>query len=292
MTGIICLNKPKGITSFAAVAAVRRILGVKKVGHAGTLDPMATGVLPIFVGGSTRFIELLPDHSKGYTADVRLGVTTDTLDITGEVLSEKEVNITKEKLVNVLSGFRGNIMQTPPMYSAIQKDGVRLYELARKGVEIEREKRSVNISKLELLNFDGKTDFKIDVMCSKGTYIRSLADDIGKELGCGAVLTELCRTFAAGFSIENSVTLEELEEKKDTPPLIGVSEALKDYEKIFVTPKQAVRFSNGGGLELARLKNPCKSGFYRVFSGKKFLGVGEITDGGDSLAVKRVYVEV
>lgn len=292
MTGIICLDKPKDITSFAAVARVRRILGTKKVGHAGTLDPMATGVLPIFIGGATRFIELLPDHTKGYRATVKLGITTDTLDITGKVLSENKVDITKERLGDVLSGFCGNIMQTPPMFSAIQKDGVRLYELARKGIEIEREQRRVTIEKLELVDFDGESEFVIDVICSKGTYIRSLADDIGKALGCGAVLTDLRRTVAAGFTVENSITLEELEKLRDNPPLISVCDALDEYKKIYVTPKQAIRFSNGGELDLNRLNRPNSTGYFRVCSNESFLGVGEIRENEDVLRVKRVYMEV
>lgn len=292
MTGIINLDKPEGISSFSAVSRVRRILGVKKAGHAGTLDPMATGVLPIFTGGATRFIELLPDHTKGYRAAVRLGVTTDTLDVTGKILSEKSVDISKEELEAALNGFRGDIEQTPPMFSAIQKNGVRLYELARQGIEIEREKRAVTIKKLELIEFDGKTEFVIDVICSKGAYIRSLADDIGGVLGCGAALSGLRRTLAAGFGIENAVTLDELEKMSAEPPLTDVCNALCEYEKIYVTQKQGVRFSNGGELSLDRLKKPASVvGYFRICCGEKFLGIGEIRENEDFLRVKRVLIE-
>ena len=211
MTGIICLDKPRNMTSFMAVKKASRLLGVKKAGHTGTLDPMATGVLVIMLGYCTRFIELLPEHKKSYTARVKLGITTDTLDITGNILSESPVNVTKEQLLSVTENFKGEILQTPPMYSALKKDGERLYDLARKGIEIEREQRKITIEKLEIYDFDG-TQFSMDVTCSAGTYIRSLCDDIGKALGCGAVMTELRRTEANGFSIENAVTLEELEQ--------------------------------------------------------------------------------
>lgn len=296
MTGIICLDKDKDMTSFSCVAALRRIAEEKKAGHAGTLDPMATGVLPIFFGGATRFMELLPDHSKGYRATVKLGITTDTLDTTGTVLSTSEARVTCEELEAVLPRFRGDIMQVPPMYSALSKDGVRLYELARKGIEVEREARPVTIEKLELLEFDEEDQsFIIDVMCSKGTYIRTLADDIGRVLGCGAAMSDLRRTFAAGFSIEKCRTLAELHEIKEKGDLksvvISVEQAMGIYPEITVTEAQAKRFHNGGALDLVRVRSNDKSvGFYRVYSPDKvFLGIGEITEAMDELKVKRVY---
>ena len=158
MTGIICLDKPCDMTSFMAVKRASRILGVKKAGHTGTLDPMATGVLVIMLGHCTRFIELLPEHRKSYTARVKLGLTTDTLDITGEVLSENEVDVTLPQLLSAAENYNGDILQTPPMYSALKKDGERLYDLARKGIEIEREQRQITIEKLEIYDFDGTDD--------------------------------------------------------------------------------------------------------------------------------------
>ncbi|MBR5544219.1 MAG: tRNA pseudouridine(55) synthase TruB, partial [Clostridia bacterium] len=158
MTGIICLDKPRDMTSFMAVKRASRIIGVKKAGHTGTLDPMATGVLVIMLGHATRFIELLPEHKKSYTARVKLGITTDTLDITGTILSENEVNVTLDQLLSASENFKGEILQTPPMYSALKKDGERLYDLARKGIEIEREQRKITIEKLEIYDFDG-TEF-------------------------------------------------------------------------------------------------------------------------------------
>ena len=295
MTGIICLDKPCDMTSFMAVKRASRILGVKKAGHTGTLDPMATGVLVIMLGHCTRFIELLPEHKKSYTARVKLGLTTDTLDITGEVLSQSPVNVSLSQLLSVAEKFKGDILQTPPMYSALKKDGERLYDLARKGIEIEREQRQITIHKLEIYDFQG-TEFSMDVTCSAGTYIRSLCDDIGRELGCGAVMTELRRTEANGFSIENAVTLEELEklvsENKADDVITTVETALISYPEIKVSKPQANRFRNGGELGYERLHGDFPIGIYRVYSpDNEFLGLGEIlTEKGD-LTVRRVLVK-
>ncbi len=295
MTGIICLHKPQDMTSFMAVKRASRILGVKKAGHTGTLDPMATGVLVIMLGHCTRFIELLPEHRKSYTARVKLGITTDTLDITGEILSKKPVSVTKEQLLNVAEKFKGEILQTPPMYSAIKKDGERLYDLARKGIEIERESRKITIEKLEIYDFDGN-EFSMDVTCSAGTYIRSLCDDIGMELGCGAVMTTLCRTEANGFSVENAVTLEELEklvsENRVDAIITPVEKALTSYPEITVTSPQANRFHNGGALSYERLHGDYDIGIYRVYSPeKKLLGLGEILTEKGELTVRRVLID-
>lgn len=294
MTGIICLDKPRDMSSFMAVKRASRILGVKKAGHTGTLDPMATGVLVIMLGHCTRFIELLPEHRKSYTARVKLGITTDTLDITGEVLSTSEVNVSEEQLLKVTEAFKGEIPQIPPMFSALKKDGERLYDLARKGIEIERESRQITIEKLEIYDFDG-VEFSMDVTCSAGTYIRSLCDDIGKSLGCGAVMTELRRTEANGFSIESAVTLEELErlvsEEKAEGVITSVEKALISYPEITVTKPQANRFHNGGALGYERLHGDYPVGIYRVYSPEKqLLGLGEIlTEKGD-LTVRRVLI--
>ena len=294
MTGIICLDKPKGMSSFMAVKRASRILGVKKAGHTGTLDPMATGVLVVMLGHSTRFIELLPEHKKSYTARVKLGITTDTLDITGEILTRSPVSVTEEQLLSVANGFKGEILQTPPMYSALKKDGERLYDLARKGIEIEREQRQITIENLKIYDFDG-TEFSMDVTCSAGTYIRSLCDDIGRELGCGAVMTELRRTSANGFSIETAVTLEELEslvnENNIQSVLTSVEDALLSYNEITVTKPQANRFHNGGGLAYDRLHGNYPIGIYRVYSpDSKLLGLGEIKEEKGDLEVRRVLV--
>lgn len=295
MTGIICLDKPCNMTSFMAVKRASRILSVKKAGHTGTLDPMATGVLVIMLGHCTRFIELLPEHKKSYSARVKLGLTTDTLDITGQVLSESPVNVTEEQLLKVAEQFKGEISQIPPMYSAIKKDGERLYDLARKGIEIERESRIITIEKLEIYDFDG-IEFSMDVTCSAGTYIRSLCDDIGRELGCGAVMTSLRRIEANGFSIENAVTLEELEklvsENKADTVITSVEKALMNYPEITVTAPQANRFHNGGELGYDRLHGDFSIGIYRVYSPeRKLLGLGEIKEEKGDLTVRRVLID-
>lgn len=294
MTGFIFLDKEEGITSFIAAAKMRRIFSEKKAGHTGTLDPMATGVLPIALGGATRFIELIPSHDKAYRATFILGKTTDTLDITGAVLSENEVKAKKEDVEKALQKFRGEIMQLPPMYSAIKKNGVRLYELARQGIEIERESRKVAIYSLELVSSDeGKNEYVIDVECSSGTYIRSLISDIGEELLCGAVMTSLRRTKANGVSIEKCHTAEQLQKLKDegrlSEALTRVDEFLS-YPRLKVSAPQAKRFSNGGALDTNRFGGKKEPGLYLVYSPEdEFLGIGEIDSEITELSPKRVY---
>jgi len=211
INGFVVIDKPAGITSHDVVSRVRRILGIKKVGHTGTLDPFATGVLPIAVNDGTKAIPFLDEGSKTYEALLRLGVTTDTLDMTGAILSESDPScVTPQQFVSSLSHFTGAISQIPPMYSAIKQNGQPLYKLARQGVEVERKARDVEIYSLELLLFE-LPHAAIRVVCSRGTYIRSLADDIGRSLGSGAALQELRRTASGPFRIEDAMTLAELE---------------------------------------------------------------------------------
>ncbi|MBQ9530484.1 MAG: tRNA pseudouridine(55) synthase TruB [Eubacterium sp.] len=281
MTGIICIDKDKDITSFGVVAKLRGILGEKKAGHTGTLDPMATGVLPVMLGGATKFLDFLPQSDKRYEAKFLLGKTTDTLDITGKTLSENEVTAKKEDILKILPEFTGKILQYPPMYSAKSVDGVRLYDLARQGIEIERKPCEVEIKVLELIRSEGN-EYTIDVLCSKGTYIRSLVDDIGKALGCGAVLTELRRTLACGFSSEDTVALSELQRRKDSGEgfddlVMGIERIFESYHKVVISEAQSVRFSNGGALDIKRVKNPPKDrGLCTVYSfDNRFLGLGK-----------------
>lgn len=281
MTGIICIDKEKDITSFGVVAKVRGILGEKKAGHTGTLDPMATGVLPVMLGGATKFLDFLPQSDKRYEAKFLLGKTTDTLDITGKVIDEHEVFATKEDVLNVLSKFMGKIRQYPPMFSAKSVDGVRLYDLARQGIEIEREPCEVEIKALNLIGSE-ENEYTIDVLCSKGTYIRSLVDDIGRELGCGAVMTELKRTLACGFELKDSVTLSELQRRKDSGEgfddlVLRMDRVFEDYHRVVISEAQTKRFSNGGALDIKRVKNPpYDGGLCTVYSfDNQFLGLGK-----------------
>ena len=295
MNGIICVNKKQDITSFGVCAKIRGITGEKKVGHTGTLDPMAEGVLPVMLGGATRFLNFLPESDKGYRASFMLGKTTDTLDITGTVTAEYEVCATKQDVLNVLDAFKGKIMQFPPMYSAVSVNGKRLYELARQGIEVERKEREIEIKKLEFVGFENG-EYTIDIFCSKGTYIRTLIDDIGRRLGCGAVMTSLVRTSAMGFSLEDTVTLDELQRRKDEnigfdDILLPLDKALAVYDKIIVSPAQSVRFKNGGSLDLARIKKHlCDEEIYRVYNPEgDFLGLGQAVN--NELKIKRIYTE-
>ncbi len=294
MTGIIPINKGESITSFLAVNKVRRIVNEKKCGHTGTLDPMATGVLPVAMGGATRFIELLPNHNKSYVATFRTGIRTDTLDIWGKVLEETGKTVDISDVSAVLPEFSGKIMQLPPMYSALKKDGVRLYELARRGEEVEREKRACEIFSIAASEAPNG-EFSLSVTCSSGTYIRSLISDIGDILSVGAVMTSLKRTEACGIAICSCVTLSELSELSENGELqkavMPLEVLLKDYPAVFVSPAQGVRFKNGGELSRDRFDDKKINGICRVYSENEFLGLGEIPENGECMSVKRVYVE-
>ncbi len=288
MNGFVILDKSEGMTSFRASSFLRRIYGEKKTGHTGTLDPMATGVLPVALGRATRFIDFLPITDKGYDARFRFGITTDTLDITGNVLSETQAHVTLDELNTVLPRFLGEIMQTPPMFSAISVDGKRLYELARKGVEVEREKRAVTVHEIDAEEC-GDGEFRLRVMCSKGTYIRSLIDDIGKVFGTGACMTALRRTHSNGFSLKDAHTEDEL---KNIAPdgVLPVDFPFDCFSSVTLTGAQTVRFQNGGELFSSRLGKDVPPAMYRVYSDKKvFLGLGEITeDAPEIMRVRRV----
>lgn len=277
MQGLLLIDKPKGITSFSAVSAVKRAANEKRVGHTGTLDPMATGVLPILVGRATSLSSIMLDADKRYIATVKLGVTTDTCDITGKILSEDKVSCSKEQLLESLKRFTGTIEQTPPMYSALKKDGVRLYDLARQGISVDIPSREITVFSLKLLeDLNEENEFTVECHVSKGTYIRSLARDVGEYLGCGATLTELRRTYASGFDIKECVPLEKVKENKAAAYILNEEIAVKHLREIFVTEKQAVRFCNGGQLGFERLKiNDIKpSEMFRVKFGDKLLGIG------------------
>jgi tRNA pseudouridine55 synthase len=265
----------------------------KKAGHTGTLDPNATGVLPIALGGATRFIELLPTHKKAYKATFKTGVQTDTLDIWGNVVATSDKKTNLQELLAAAESFRGEIMQLPPMFSALKKDGVRLYELARKGEEVEREPRKCTIFELEIGEADG--EYTLYCSCSAGTYIRTLISDIGDAVGKGGVMTSLQRIYACGVELGECFTLSQLEELSAKGELekaiIPVDKLLSEYPSLNVSPNQAVRFRNGGDLMADRVRGLKNYGLYRVYGNNEFLGLGEYCEGSQSLTVKRVFVE-
>lgn len=284
--GIIVIDKPSGWTSMDVCAKARRVLGERRVGHAGTLDPMATGVLPVFVGRATRAVEFAAETGKEYVAGLRLGVVTDTQDTTGTILEERCPEVNREQLEAVLSRFRGNILQIPPMYSAIKKDGKKLYELARKGREVEREPRPVSIYALDLLpaeaNEHAQTDggdYLLRVKCSKGTYIRTLCHDIGAALGCGGVMSSLRRTEAAGFTLEQAVTMEELlatgERGEAETLLLPVDSYFAQHPRLDVPPPVEKRMRNG-----MEVPTSAADASYRIYGmGGEFLGLAQAVGG-------------
>ena len=260
MNGIILVNKPENFTSFDVCAKMRGILHIKRIGHAGTLDPMATGVLPVFVGKATKACDIMPDSSKAYRANVKFGAETDTLDKTGTVTETFEKRLTKSDIISVLPKFKGEITQIPPMYSAVKVNGKKLYELARQGKTVERPERKVTIEKLELEKFDEENQTAVFyIECSSGTYIRTLADDIAKAAGSGAYLTDLVRTKAAGFDISQTFTLEQIQQMADEnrveDAIISVDKIFSDMPKITLSAKQTVMYKNGVKLYLKNIKN-------------------------------------
>lgn len=262
MNGLILIDKPKDFTSFDVVAVMRKLSGQKKVGHTGTLDPNATGVLPILLGSATKAQDLIVNHDKTYVADFKLGITTDTLDIWGNVTADFDTKADFGSVKKALLHFEGEIEQIPPMFSAVQKDGKRLYDLARQGIEVERESRKVTVYGITLLDFDESTQSgSFEISCSKGTYVRTVIDDMGRLLKTGAVMTDLRRTQACGFSVDECISLDEAKRLAETgrleSALHSVESLFDTYNMIKISQAQSKRFSNGGALDLNRtaLKN-------------------------------------
>ena len=290
MNGLVLLDKPQGLTSFTAASIMKRAYGTKRVGHTGTLDPLATGVLPVLVGRATRLCSYILESDKRYIAGVKLGIKTDTLDITGNVLTEVTPNVTKEQLISTLEKFKGVISQVPPMYSAIRVDGKHLYDIAREGGEVPRDAREVTVHKLELLSFSND-EFTIDVTCSKGTYIRTLSDDIGKALGCGATMISLRRIETAGFKIEEC-TDPDIVKLDPEKYLLSPELAVPQFSNVYITEKQGARFMCGGELALNRLHLPENhTEILKVFVNKEFLGLGFVDRDTASLKVKCIIKE-
>ncbi|WP_027634227.1 tRNA pseudouridine(55) synthase TruB [Clostridium hydrogeniformans] len=245
MNGVINIYKPEGLTSFDVVRQVRKICGTSKVGHTGTLDPLASGVLPICIGKGTKLVDYIMEGRKTYKAELKLGQVTDTYDREGKVIRENSYeHISKEVIENVINSFQKEYSQIPPMYSAIKINGKKLYDLARQGIEVERKGRNVVIYKVEILNIN-KPFVEFRVLCSKGTYIRSLCYDIGETLGCGAYMTKLEREATGTFNIENSINIEDLNRDKLEASLISLEDSLGDYPYIKVSEKFEKLLING-----------------------------------------------
>lgn len=259
--GIIIIDKPAGWTSMDVCAKLRGILKERRIGHGGTLDPMATGVLPVFVGNAAKAVEFAEKGDKEYIAGLRLGLVTNTQDSTGEVLETRPVRVSREELEAVLPRFTGAIEQIPPMYSAIKVQGKKLYELARKGQEVERRPRPVTIRALELMEQTGEAEYLLRVRCSKGTYVRTLCHDIGQALGCGGCMSFLRRTMAAGFTLGDAVTLERVQERGEAllTPVDQLFAAYPAYPLVSARQERACR--NGSPVPVKDLE----PGTYRVY---------------------------
>jgi tRNA pseudouridine55 synthase len=260
MNGIICVNKPRGFTSFDVVAKLRGILQMKRLGHGGTLDPMATGVLPVFVGTSTKACDIMPDSTKSYRAKFRLGQTTDTQDITGKILSESSKSVSREELERIIPEFKGKILQLPPMYSAVQVGGKRLYDLARQGIEVDRESREIEVYELNAEEYDSETrEGTLYISCSKGTYIRTIISDIGEKLGSGGIMTSLERLSSGGFTLADCYTFEEIQQAKDEGRLeeliLPIERVFEKLPRLRLGEAQTRMYRNGVKLDLERIYN-------------------------------------
>ena len=275
MNGIVIVDKPAGWTSQDVVSKLRGVLHTRRIGHGGTLDPMATGVLPVFVGRGTRAVEFFEHAQKTYETVLRFGITTDTEDITGRVLTQKSVEIFREQLDAALESFRGEIQQIPPMYSALKVNGQKLYDLARKGKEVERKSRTVTIFSLELLDFTGETA-KLRVSCSKGTYIRTLCKDIGAALGCGGCMESLRRVVAGAYTIEQAVPLQTLiDSEAPEVYLRKVDSLFSQYGAVTLSQKQALRCRNGNSFSVNM-----EEGTYRAYDETgEFLMLAKVESG-------------
>ncbi len=275
MNGIVIVDKPAGWTSQDVTARLRRVFNTRRIGHGGTLDPMATGVLPVFVGRATRGVEFFEHAEKTYEAVLRLGISTDTEDMTGRVLETKPVSVTESKFLEILHLFRGNILQTPPMYSALKVDGQKLYDLARKGVTVERKPRPITIFELTCMEFSGETA-KIRVRCSKGTYIRTLCKDIGLALGCGGCMEALRRVSAGEYTAEKAIPLQTLLESEAPEQFLRpIDSMFRNYEAYTMTDKQSLRCKNGNSFSV---KLP--EGTYRVYDQTgAFMALSQVRDG-------------
>ena len=275
MNGIVIVDKPQDWTSQDVTARLRRVFNTRRIGHGGTLDPMATGVLPVFVGRATRGVEFFEHAEKAYETVLRLGRATDTEDVFGNTLEEKEVHISETEFAKILEQFRGKIQQVPPMYSALKVNGQKLCDLARKGKEVERQPREIEIFELTLLEFTGETA-RLRVRCSKGTYIRTLCKDIGEKCGCGGCMQELRRIQAGEYTIAEAVPLQTLLDAPDPELYLRTVDTMfRNHEAVTLTPNQEKRCRNGNAFSV-----PHADGTYRAYSQTgEFLMLAKVEDG-------------
>lgn len=275
MNGIVIVDKPQGWTSQDVTARLRRVFNTRRIGHGGTLDPMATGVLPVFVDRATRGVEFFEHAEKTYETVLRLGITTDTEDITGTVLTKAPVSVTREQVEAVLENFRGEIMQVPPMYSALKVGGQKLCDLARKGKEVERQPRPITIHELTLLGME-EDEIRLRVRCSKGTYIRTLCKDIGEALGCGGCMAALRRVSAGEYTIEEAVPLQDLLDSEDPGRYLRTVDTMfRNYPSVTLTPNQEKRCRNGVAFTVNM-----EEGTYRAYSREgEFLMLSKVENG-------------
>lgn len=284
MDGIVIVDKPQGWTSQDVTARLRRVFGTRRIGHGGTLDPMATGVLPVFVGRATRAVEFFEHAEKTYETVLRLGITTDTEDMTGTVLTEENVSFTEEQLQETLAAFRGEILQVPPMYSALKVNGQKLCDLARKGKTVERQPRPITIHELTLVE-RGENTLRLRVRCSKGTYIRTLCKDIGEKLGCGGCMESLRRVAAGEYTIDEAVPLQTLLDTEEPEKYLrDVDTMFRNYPAVTLTANQETRCRNGNAFSVS-----LAPGTYRAYSqGGEFLMLAKV-DGGVMSTIKSFF---
>ena len=284
MDGIVIVDKPQGWTSQDVTARLRRVFGTRRIGHGGTLDPMATGVLPVFVGRATRAVEFFEHAGKTYETVLRLGITTDTEDMTGTVLTEENVSFTEEQLQETLAAFRGEILQVPPMYSALKVNGQKLCDLARKGKTVARQPRPITIHELTLVE-RGENTLRLRVRCSKGTYIRTLCKDIGEKLGCGGCMESLRRVAAGEYTIDEAVPLQTLLDTEEPEKYLrDVDTMFRNYPAVTLTANQETRCRNGNAFSVS-----LAPGTYRAYSqGGEFLMLAKV-DGGVMSTIKSFF---
>ena len=273
MDGILNIYKEKGYTSHDVVAILRKKLSIKRIGHTGTLDPNAEGVLVVCLGRATKAVSYLEADSKRYIAELTLGFTTDTGDIWGNILSEKNVDLSEEEIKSAILSFKGKISQVPPMYSALKVNGKKLYELAREGIEVKRKARDIEIFNIEIISID-ENKVSFEVFCSKGTYIRTLCEDIGAKLGVGATMSALERIQAGNFKKETAIKLDDITTESMENYLIDMEEVFKDYPRIELKGKDSFRYLNG-----IRFEVEYNEGSYAIYIDDKFIGIGKVEDG-------------